>query len=481
MGFGYQCGDRPLEGFTIKRGIGSGGFGEVYLAISDGGKTAAIKWIRGHNDREVERRGVSQCLNLSHQNLLSLFDLRTDDRGESWVIMEFIYGPTLSALVQQNPEGMPLDLVEQCFIGMANAISHLHDHGVVHRDLKPGNVFLEDGVIKVGDYGLSKTIGQGIHRDHTQEIGTCHYMAPEIATGRYDKRVDLFALGVILFEMLTGKKPYSGDHYAEVLLKQLNSRPDLSLVKEREFLPVLSRALSLEPEDRYDDAAEMLRDFQVILSRLREKAGPPSPAGPAPAISLSSPVPARFSLLKKLAPVFRTTILNAIGAVVLAALGVFPDWQSALAIFFLASLAAGGIFFASLVWNPKMRDSLGLRSLQLAIGGVTGLAACFFPGAPAELTVSVGRSGPTLALPGWARLILFYFAAMVFPRWWKLSWRRRRYRIDTFAWGAGAAWALLLDLVFQLDLIHAAVIALLLLAVQAGFSWRDRTRQRSFK
>ncbi len=88
-------------------------------------------------------------------------------------------------------------------------MAELHAAGIVHRDLKPANIFVEEGIVKVGDYGLSKTITE-VDRDHSVSVGTCHYMAPEIRTGRYDKPVDIYAIGVILYEMITGKPPFHG-------------------------------------------------------------------------------------------------------------------------------------------------------------------------------------------------------------------------------------------------------------------------------
>ena len=102
MGFRYQCGDKPLDGYTIKRGIGSGGFGDVYLAVSDGGKDVALKCIRSTMNREIERRGVSQCINLKHPSLLTLYDLRTDDRLETWVVMELLLGQSLALLINKS-------------------------------------------------------------------------------------------------------------------------------------------------------------------------------------------------------------------------------------------------------------------------------------------------------------------------------------------------------------------------------------------
>src|SRR5215470_14112631 len=99
MKFIYSSGQRPLDGYTLKRGIGRGGFGEVYYGVSDGGKEVALKLVRG--DQEVELRGVAQCLNLKHPNLVALFDLKTDGQGDHWVVMEYVSGESLSVVLNR--------------------------------------------------------------------------------------------------------------------------------------------------------------------------------------------------------------------------------------------------------------------------------------------------------------------------------------------------------------------------------------------
>src|SRR5688572_31359001 len=107
MKFTYPSGSRPLEGYTIKRGVGRGGFGEVYFATSDAGKEVALKLIR--RNLEVELRGVTQCLNLKHPNLIALYDIRTDEMGDQWVIMEYVSGESLEDVIERHPNGMPLE------------------------------------------------------------------------------------------------------------------------------------------------------------------------------------------------------------------------------------------------------------------------------------------------------------------------------------------------------------------------------------
>src|SRR5688572_25167602 len=101
MKFSYASGSRPLDGYTIKRGVGIGGFGEVYFAVTDAGKEVALKRVQ--RNLEVELRGVSQCLNLKHGNLVDLYDIRYDDQGGAWVVMEFITGECLKDVIDRNP------------------------------------------------------------------------------------------------------------------------------------------------------------------------------------------------------------------------------------------------------------------------------------------------------------------------------------------------------------------------------------------
>lgn len=253
--FIYPGGSRPLDGYTIKRGVGQGGFGEIYYALSDAGKEVALKLIRRNLD--VELRGIRQCLNIKHPNLIDLYDIRQDAQGDTWVVMEYVSGLCLQDALDNNPHGLPVDEVLAWIHGIGAAVAYLHDHGIVHRDLKPGNVFSNEGVVKVGDYGLSKFISCSRRSGHTESIGTVHYMAPEVANGRYGKEIDVYALGVILYEMLTGRVPFEGESVGEVLMKHLTAKPDVSMLSDP-FRDVVAKALEKDPDRRYRSAAEML-------------------------------------------------------------------------------------------------------------------------------------------------------------------------------------------------------------------------------
>jgi hypothetical protein len=253
--FTYPSGSRPLEGYTIKRGVGRGGFGEVYYATSDAGKEVAIKLIRRNLD--VELRGVTQCLNLKHPNLLSLYDVKQDDLGDSWVVMEYVAGDSLEAVLERYPDGMPRQEVLAWFHGIAAGVTYLHDQGIVHRDLKPGNIFSDGGIVKIGDYGLSKFISASRRSGQTESVGTVHYMAPEIGNGRYGKEIDIYALGIILYEMLTGHVPFEGESVGEVLMKHLTAEPDLSGVEEP-YRTAIAKTLTKNPDTRIKTVGELL-------------------------------------------------------------------------------------------------------------------------------------------------------------------------------------------------------------------------------
>jgi hypothetical protein len=265
MKFTFAPESRPLEGYTIKRAIYRGGFGEVYYAVSDAGREVALKLL--HNNSEVEMRGVQQCLNLSHPNLVMIFDARQDGDGDHWIIMEYVAGETLESAIRRHPEGMPMEEVRRWLPGLAAGVSFLHDRGIVHRDLKPGNVFIENGVVKVGDVGLSKFITPSRRSAQTQSVGTVYYMAPEVAKGKYGKEVDVYSLGVILYEMLTGQVPFDGESTGEILMKHLSEQPDLSVVPPR-VRGVLSRALQKDPAQRFSSVQEFVQAFdRAVLGR----------------------------------------------------------------------------------------------------------------------------------------------------------------------------------------------------------------------
>jgi serine/threonine protein kinase len=299
MSFSYPPGAMPLPPYRIRRGIGVGGFGEVYFAVSEAGKEVALKRVQRNLD--VELRGVSHCLNLKHAHLVALFDICRDAEDQAWVVMEYVAGPNLREVLDEAPNGLPEAEVQRWFQGITAGVRHLHAAGLVHRDLKPGNVFDDLGTVKVGDYGLSKFISTSHRGGHTESVGTFHYMAPEIGRGQYGREIDIYALGIVLFELLTGNVPFDGESCHEIIVKHLTATPDLSALKEP-YRSTVAKCLEKDPAKRpstVDELLSMLRlnstgnairlpsqSFSLeppVVARLANNASPTPLTGPSPA------------------------------------------------------------------------------------------------------------------------------------------------------------------------------------------------------
>jgi hypothetical protein len=495
MKFTYSTGQRPLDGYTIKRGIGHGGFGEVYYALSDGGKEVALKLVRG--DLDVELRGIAQCLNLKHPNLLALFDLKKDHQGDHWVVMEYVAGEPLSTVLGRHPNGLPHDLARQWFASLARAVGHLHDHGIVHRDLKPGNIFLENGLLKVGDYGLSKFIAASQRTAQTQSVGTVHYMAPEISTGHYNKQVDIYAAGIILYEMLTGHVPFDGESTGEILMKHLTSPPDLSKLPAA-FAPVVGKALAKNPAQRFQTMAELARAVEATATP-GARVDPVRPVPPPvvrpvyraePVPNVIRVVPLRTQVAELCGSMALATLFAALVATLWAAIGHPSDLTELGASFFLLVGVCWAILVPSKLWTAsgEKGDQWSRRIILMVVGGLIGLGALWLDGwtpprlfgpdtADAAPNVTpagiLGTQGSGLAE---AAGYLSYFALAFFAlRWWKLADRRRSHRFSLAPILASGFWgAVLTALVWPQW--HAVIVLMAAAAiVQLVSPWEQPT------
>ncbi len=278
-----------LDRYQVTRKIGQGGMGAVYEATHMLiGKRVAVKVLLdkyAQKDPIVARLEQEARLasSIGHENIIDITDFGQTGDGRTFVVMEYLEGESLGVLVQREghlDEQRAIQIARQA----ASALGAAHAKGVLHRDVKPDNIFLlrrrDRDFVKVVDFGISKAMrpGEGESENSprlTQTgmvLGTPLYMSPEQARGDedLDHRIDIYAMGVILYEMVTGEVPFRGSNYLSILSQVLNDeppsprtlRPDLSI----ELEAVIMKALSKEPEDRYQSMEELADDLQVLAA-----------------------------------------------------------------------------------------------------------------------------------------------------------------------------------------------------------------------
>jgi serine/threonine protein kinase len=288
---------RRIASYTLLEPIGHGGMAVVYRARQDSlERTVAIKILSENLAASPEflerfRREARTAANLRHPNVITVFDFGQDERGVPYLVLEYIEGPTLADLMDRGlDDGRIPELLDQ----IAAGLDYAHQHGVIHRDVKPGNVLLtEDGRAVLADFGLAWLL-EGAHLTLTGGvIGTPEYMAPEQAGGEgIDHRADVYALGVVLFEMLVGERPFVAETPIGVLLKHLQDAPPSVLAARPDLPPgvdaVMTRALAKDPAERFASAGELARAFREAFSgEPRSLAAPSEP--PATAATSSWP------------------------------------------------------------------------------------------------------------------------------------------------------------------------------------------------
>src|SRR5438046_6185199 len=259
--------------YVIERKLGSGGMADVYLAEDQElGRRVALKLLterHGNDDQFVERcrREAQSAAGLNHPNIVSVFD-RGQAEGTYYIAMEYLDGRTLKELLVRNgptPVPIAIDYVRQ----ILNALAFAHRNGIVHRDIKPHNIVVGgDGRLKVTDFGIARS-GASQMTEAGSIVGTAQYLSPEQARGApVDPRSDLYSLGVVVYEMLTGKGPFTGDTPVEIAMKHLSQVPKPPS-EWREEVPhdldaVVMRALAKDPEQRYGSAEEMDADLARV-------------------------------------------------------------------------------------------------------------------------------------------------------------------------------------------------------------------------
>ena len=257
---GYLVGDRYL----LETFVAHGGMGDVWRARDEVlGRAVAVKIMRpdGTNEPVFAQRFREEAMltaGLSHHNIATLFDYGTHD-GIAYLVMEFVEGIPLSTAIRERG-GFEVGEVRSIIGQMALALHAAHEAGVVHRDVKPANVMLmADGVVKLTDFGIARATGStGLTRTG-EMLGTPHYISPEQALGRSATAAsDLYALGVVAHEMLTGRRPFDLDTPVATALAHISEpMPTLPAAVPTDLLDVISRCLAKEPKDRPSSAQEV--------------------------------------------------------------------------------------------------------------------------------------------------------------------------------------------------------------------------------
>ena len=277
---------RKIGKYAVVGRIGRGGMGMVYRGWDEVlEREVAVKTLTAEGTLDEESRQRFQiearaAARLQHANIVTVFELG-EDRGLPYIAMELLPGVDLETVMRS---GDPLLLEEKLEI-MAQVLRGLHfahEHGIVHRDIKPSNIrLLEDGTAKIMDFGIAKLGATGVTKTGMM-LGTVHYMSPEQIRGQaLDGRSDVFSAGVILYELLSGRRPFVGDN-ATVILYKIISDPhpglDPSLAGAApDMQAILDRALAKDPAARYPSAAAMADDVAAVVARLRGPAAAPPP------------------------------------------------------------------------------------------------------------------------------------------------------------------------------------------------------------
>ena len=272
-------GQKISDRYQIIKSIGEGGMANVYLAydtILD--RNVAVKVLRGDlsNDEKFVRRFQREALaasSLTHTNIVEVYDVG-EDNGEYYIVMEYIEGKHLKNLLKKRGKltlSEAVDIMLQITDGMAAA----HDSYIIHRDIKPQNIMiLENGLVKITDFGIAMAMNATQLTQTNSVMGSVHYLPPEQASGQGSTlQSDIYSMGIVMYELLTGELPFKGDNAVEIALKHLKEPiPDI-----REKIPnvpnsiynIIKRATAKNPKNRYNDAREMHEDLLTCLDDTR--------------------------------------------------------------------------------------------------------------------------------------------------------------------------------------------------------------------
>lgn len=274
-------GQKVNNRYEILKTIGEGGMANVYLAhdtILD--RDVAIKVLRGDlaNDDKFVRRFQREALSassLSHPNIVEIYDVGEDD-GDYFIVMEYVPGKNLKQLLKRRGS-LTVEEVVDIMLQITSAMSVAHDNLIIHRDLKPQNILImDDGGVKITDFGIAMALNATQLTQTNSAMGSVHYFPPEQANGKgATLKSDVYSLGIMMYELLTGELPFRGDNAVEIALKHLKE-PIPSIRDTHPLIPqsvenVIIKATAKNPKNRYANANEMHEDLKTVLNRERLK------------------------------------------------------------------------------------------------------------------------------------------------------------------------------------------------------------------
>ncbi len=262
--------------YEIIKSIGEGGMANVYLGydtILD--RNVAIKVLRGDlaNDEKFVRRFQREALSassLSHPNIVAMYDVGEDD-GLYYIVMEYVEGKTLKQLLKKRGS-LTLSEAIDIMLQLTDGMAHAHDSYIVHRDLKPQNIMIQDdGQIKITDFGIAMALNSTQLTQTNSVMGSVHYLPPEQAAGKGATiKSDIYSMGIIFYELLTGELPFKGDSAVEIALKQMKEPlPDVHKLNNdipQSIENIILKATAKNPKNRYDDAKSMHNDLLTALN-----------------------------------------------------------------------------------------------------------------------------------------------------------------------------------------------------------------------
>ena len=269
-------GQKINDRYEIIKSIGEGGMANVYLAydtILD--RNVAIKVLRGDlaNDEKFVRRFQREALSassLSHPNIVAMYDVG-EDNGLYYIVMEYVEGKTLKQLLKKRGS-LTLSEAIDIMLQLTDGMAHAHDSYIVHRDLKPQNIMIQDdGQIKITDFGIAMALNSTQLTQTNSVMGSVHYLPPEQAAGKGTTiKSDIYSMGIIFYELLTGELPFKGDSAVEIALKQMKEPlPDVHKLNNdipQSIENIILKSTAKNPKNRYDDAKSMHNDLLTALN-----------------------------------------------------------------------------------------------------------------------------------------------------------------------------------------------------------------------